>query len=165
MGKNWGFTLIELMVVIAVLAIITTMAAPAFNNMVARQQLNAATRELVFAINQAKSQAALMKTTIAVCLNRTNTDDDFDKGECATALIPGYTALAAADQQEVRNTRVISIQINPQVAIESTSAVMILFNDVGSATTTETFSFCKSAQNRTIEVTRLGNVQQVAGTC
>jgi prepilin-type N-terminal cleavage/methylation domain-containing protein len=33
MGKNRGFTLIELMVTIAVLAIIAMMAAPAFSNM------------------------------------------------------------------------------------------------------------------------------------
>ncbi|MDR7015992.1 GspH/FimT family pseudopilin [Acinetobacter sp. 3657] len=162
MGKGRGFTLIELMVTIAILAIVAMMAVPSFGNMVARQKLNAATRELTLAINQAKSQAALMKTTVAVCLNRTNTDDDFNKHKCATALIPNYAAL---DQQEVQNTRVISVQIDPQVAIESTSAEMILFNDVGSATTAETFSFCKSAQNRTIEVTRLGNVRQVAGAC
>ncbi len=55
----------------------------------------------MLAINQAKSQAALMKTTVALCLNKTNTDADFNKDECATALIPSYAHLL----QPVKNKK------------------------------------------------------------
>ena len=40
MKKNNGFTLIEMMVTIAIFAIIAAMAAPAFGKMVTRQKLN-----------------------------------------------------------------------------------------------------------------------------
>ena len=112
---NHGFTLIELMVTIAVMAIIATIAAPSFGDMIARQKLNTSTRDLMMAINQAKSQAALMKTTVALCLSRTNSDDDFTKEECAAAVIPEYTApnpgppvvpvLSEFKKEEVVNTR------------------------------------------------------------
>jgi prepilin-type N-terminal cleavage/methylation domain-containing protein len=175
MGKSRGFTLVELMVTIAIFAVIAMMAAPSFGNMMTEQKLNASSRELVFAINQAKSQAAIMKTTVALCLNRTNTDSDFNKDECARAAIPEYTAtnpgppivpiLNNTQKAEVLKSRVISVQIDPQIVVDSGSAVAVLFNEVGSATATQTFRFCKSAHQRTIEVSRLGNVKKTSGTC
>ena len=165
MNKNKGFTLIELMVTIAVMAIIAMIAAPSFGNLVSEKKLNGAARELVVAINQAKSQAALMKTSVALCLNKTNSDDDFTKDECATALIPSYATLTANQKLEAQKTRVISVQINPNIVVDSTSATTVLFNDVGSANSSETFSFCKSGKQKTVFVTRLGIVSQTSGTC
>ena len=166
MGKNRGFTLIELMVTIAVFAIIAMMAAPSFSGMMTEQKLNSSTRELGLAINQAKSQAAMMKTTVALCLNKTNTDNDFTKDECATTIVlPGYAAMSAADKKRAQQNRVISVQIDPQIVVESTSAVGVLFTEIGSATTTPTFSFCKSAKKRSIQVERFGNVTKTSGTC
>jgi len=172
--KELGFTLIELMMTIAILAIIATMAAPSFNNLVSEQKMNRSVRELVLAINQAKSQAALMKTSVALCLNRTNSDDDFTKVECATAAIPEYTAttgtppipaLTNSKKEEVLKSRVISIPVDRAITVASTSSFAILFNNVGSATTTATFILCKSPRMRTVAVTRLGIISQTSGTC
>ncbi|MDN5511405.1 Tfp pilus assembly protein FimT/FimU [Acinetobacter sp.] len=172
--KEQGFTLIELMITIAVLAIITTWALPSFGNLVARQKINAATRELIVAVNQAKSQAATMKTTVALCLNKTNTDNDFDKQKCAEAAIPEYTtttgtppiAVLTDDQKkEVLKTRVISVPVDKKITVSSTSSAAILFNEVGIATSTATFNICKSPFMKTVTVTRLGNISQTSGTC
>ncbi|MDH0029835.1 MULTISPECIES: GspH/FimT family pseudopilin [unclassified Acinetobacter] len=167
MGKNRGFTLIELIVTIAILAIIVTLAAPSFGNMMTEQKLNASTRELALAINQAKSQAAMMKTTVALCLNKTNTDNDFTKDKCATAVVlPGYAAMSAAEKVKAQQNRVISVQIDSLIVVESTSAVGVLFTEIGSTTTATTiFSFCKSGKKREIKVTRFGNEKPVEGTC
>ena len=163
--KNHGFTLIELMVTIAVMAIIATMAAPSFGNLISEQKLNRSVRELVLSINQAKSQAALMKTTVALCLNKTNSDDSYTKTECATALIPSYTTLSTTQKTEVETSRVISVNIDPSVVVESTSATKILFNDIGSINSSETFSFCKSGKRKIVLVTMLGIISQTSGTC
>ncbi|ENW05846.1 pilus assembly FimT family protein [Acinetobacter beijerinckii] len=174
MGKSRGFTLVELMVTIAIFAVIAMMAVPAFGNMMTTQKLNSSTRELAIAINQAKSQAAMMKTTVALCLNKTNTDNDFTKDECASATIPEYTAtsgspplpnLTTAQKDEILKSRVISVQIDPRITVESTSSNAVLFNEIGSVTATQTFIFCKSGEQRTVQVTRLGNIQKTSGTC
>ncbi|MEJ2899527.1 GspH/FimT family pseudopilin [Acinetobacter sp. NS-4] len=172
--EEQGFTLIELMITIAVLAIITTWALPSFGNLVARQKINAATRELIVAVNQAKSQAATMKTTVALCLNKTNADSDVTKEECAIMAIPEYTTttgtppvemLTDDQKEEVLKTRVISVPVDKKIIVSSSSSAAILFNEVGIATSAATFSICKSPFMRTVTVTRLGNISQTSGTC
>ncbi|MBR7059720.1 MAG: GspH/FimT family pseudopilin [Neisseriaceae bacterium] len=59
--SNQGFTLIELMIVVALVAIFTTLAVPSMGNMIARQRVNAAANDfantLVFTQNEAIRQS------------------------------------------------------------------------------------------------------------
>lgn len=64
-----GFTLIELMIAIGVIAIITTMAAPSFKDLILKNNLNKSTKELTMVFSQARAQAALERRTITVNLN------------------------------------------------------------------------------------------------
>lgn len=73
MQKNNGFTLIELMVTIAVMAIIAMMAAPSFGDILNRKRLDANTKELILVLSQARSQAVLLKTNTVVQLNGSTT--------------------------------------------------------------------------------------------
>lgn len=59
-----GFTLVELMVTIAVIAILATIAAPSMNNLIAKQRLNSAIRELSNTLGKARSQAALLRIEV-----------------------------------------------------------------------------------------------------
>lgn len=72
MQSSRGFTLIELMVTIAVIAILTMIAAPSMSNLIAKQQLNKSTRELAATLAQARSQAALLRRNVTVNLDSTN---------------------------------------------------------------------------------------------
>lgn len=82
--KEQGFTLIELMITIAVLAIITTMAAPSMGNLLEKQRFQKKERELLSILTQTKSQAILKRTNVTLALNSTagNTDTtmNWDKG-------------------------------------------------------------------------------------
>lgn len=59
-SRAGGFTLIELMVALAVLAILTTIATPSFVSFLRNSELTSFTNKLVAAINTARSEA--MKT-------------------------------------------------------------------------------------------------------
>ena len=69
MGKNRGFTLIELMVTIAILAIIAMLAVPTFGDLVEKQDLNKSTQNLVGQLNSARSRAVLERRNVIVELN------------------------------------------------------------------------------------------------
>lgn len=71
-----GFTLIELMIAIGVMAIIAVMAAPSFTNMLLRQNLNTSTRNLIIVLEKARSKAALERRTVTVTLNSSSADTD-----------------------------------------------------------------------------------------
>ncbi|MEZ2773906.1 Tfp pilus assembly protein FimT/FimU [Acinetobacter pseudolwoffii] len=66
MKKNKGFTLIELMVTIAVLAIVAMMAAPSFGDLIAKRKLDAETRGLSFVLSQARVQATTLRANVTL---------------------------------------------------------------------------------------------------
>ncbi len=62
MKKNKGFTLIELMVTIAVLGIIATMAAPSFQMQIQKMQLKEDIHKVVELAKEVRSEAIFKKT-------------------------------------------------------------------------------------------------------
>lgn len=64
--KNHGFTLIELMVTIAVMTIITMMAAPSFGDLIAEKRLESETRDLALTLGDARGQAATLRKNITI---------------------------------------------------------------------------------------------------
>lgn len=89
MRKTRGFTLIELMVTITVLAVLTVMAIPAFGNLAEKQNLNKSTQALVNQLNNARSKAVLERKNITVNLNPTSAQKTVGdgNGDSSTPLI------------------------------------------------------------------------------
>ncbi|MCY1160999.1 type II secretion system protein H [compost metagenome] len=64
--KNQGFTLIELMVTIAVMAIIAMMAAPNMMQMVYKKQLETSARELAMTLSNVRGTAVSLRKDISL---------------------------------------------------------------------------------------------------
>jgi type IV fimbrial biogenesis protein FimT len=65
-----GFTLIELVVVMAVVALLATVAAPSFANLIAGQRVRSLASEFHLALTQTRSEA--IKRNVNVSLSATN---------------------------------------------------------------------------------------------
>lgn len=69
MQKNRGFTLIELMVTIVVLAVIAMMAAPTFIRIVRQNQLMSDTRDFVDLLTETRSEAIFKQRDQILAVN------------------------------------------------------------------------------------------------
>ena len=80
-NKQKGFTLIELMVTIAVLAIIAMMAAPSFGDMLRKNQLNSDTREFINLLAETRSEAIFKQRNQKITLDGSDGFKNWKKTE------------------------------------------------------------------------------------
>lgn len=62
-----GFTLLELMVTVAVASVLLTVAVPSFNQMILNSRLTAQANDVVAALNFARSEAIKRNTSVSFC--------------------------------------------------------------------------------------------------
>ena len=148
MQRTGGFTIIELMITIAVLAIISAMAAPYFSSMVLKQNLNKSTRDLIAVLQEARAQAVMERRDVTVSVFN------------PTATLPPNTVTQfnwrPFGKTVLRNS-------------SATTITFVLTGGVKNANADTTFALCMSQTEntgRTISISRMGTVQQVVeGTC
>ena len=90
--KHTGFTLIELMVVLAIAAILTSVAVPSFRSMIQNNRLATQANELTGTMNFARSEAIKRGSRVTVCVSA-------DQTTCTggTAWAGGWIAFADPD--------------------------------------------------------------------
>lgn len=83
-----GFTLVELMVTVAVAAVILGVAGPKLAEFIARTRVATATNEFVFLINYGRTEAIKRSTQVVVCRSTDGTACDGESwGDGAVAFV------------------------------------------------------------------------------
>ncbi len=76
--KQMGFTLLELLVVVAIIAIVLSIAAPSVSNLLSNSRLNSETTKVVEALNVARSKAVSSHwNTVVAPLGGSNWNNGF----------------------------------------------------------------------------------------
>lgn len=151
MQKNNGFTLIELIVTIAVMAIIATLAAPSFGNLLLKQNLNRSTQDLVATLNAARSTAVLERREVTVDLSKT--DQTADTAETRYWLPKGEAVLKSGSPTSI--TFQLSGAVKDHAANIDTKPFVIC--DGNSEPT--------KVKSKAINVSLMGTINIDEGTC
>lgn len=101
-----GFTLVELMVTIIVMAIIAMMAAPSMSNLLESKRLDENQRDLINTLSESKSQAILGRQDVTINLNSTasNTSTSFNWKAAANNILELKNIAANGTQSSLTAT-------------------------------------------------------------
>lgn len=99
--KNHGFTLIELMVTVAIMAIIAMIAAPSFGDLVARKQLDTTARNFALIFGETRGQAISLRKPITLKLECPNDADG--KPNCPANTFTTFHWVSQHDDIELKS--------------------------------------------------------------
>lgn len=171
-----GFTLIELMITIAVMAILLGVAVPSFNDAVLGSKLGSYANNFVASVNMARSEAIKRNVKIMLCASSDGTNCTASGGweygwvvKCKTAdnvhcNAAGPNWLTIYRQQALPNGLKIS---------ETSAKREIEFDPTGVGATSATLTVCRAspsvgAQERVIKVSSTGRAsvsKTTTGSC
>lgn len=134
-----GFSVVELLVLVAVIAIITTVSAPAFVAYWRSATLQAGAQELATILNRGRQVAISNNTT--VCVNQSSNRVQFVKGGCGGTLWMG---------PGTDGSGWFTLQNGVQV---SSTTANVVFNFMGAATTAGVYTVRNPVNNATMSVT------------
>ncbi|WP_081408992.1 pilus assembly FimT family protein [Acinetobacter gyllenbergii] len=144
-----GFTMIELIVTVAVLAIVATLAAPSFTALYTQKKIESVSNTIKIKVSEARSQAVLLRDTTGLCL------DSLSKQSCSAALsIP-----------ETDADRIFWVHLAHGVSVVNTSATSLLFNQNGGVKTSKNFELSKDGFVYCIQVGIVGDTIIKKGAC
>jgi type IV fimbrial biogenesis protein FimT len=164
MKKHFGFTLIEVMVTLAVGIIILAIGVPSFLNMMSSNQAAGYSNDLVGALRLARSEAVKRSSTVTICAG----NDDLS-GCSAGTWNNGWIVFNDVNGDAVQDAgeatiRVWPIPANERAQLEFNAATpdSVSFTASGANSLDEAIPFvlmksdCHANQARRITISRLG---------
>ncbi|MGP4715991.1 pilus assembly FimT family protein [Psychrobacter sp. T6-6] len=149
---NSGFTLIELMVTIAVLAIIVSIAAPSISTQLANQRVKSTASTITSILKDAKVESVIRRQNIQVVYSDT-----------AKTIVLKNTSGTVLTSYDINSRSTVSITPN------STNTVTFQPNKVTANGVKVTYTICDNntaATPRKIEVSTIASIShKLEGTC
>ncbi|MDF1822497.1 MAG: GspH/FimT family pseudopilin [Alcanivoracaceae bacterium] len=152
-NRQRGFSFIELMLTVAIFAIIVSIGLPAFNDATANSNLRSATMDMVTTINTARAQAVTLRQEITL--------RPIDNADWVNGWVLEYPAGSTEeDQQFVPDSRV---QIT-----EANGLTNIRFLTSGLVSDPMDFTICDyraGETGRQLQVSKLARVERTEVAC
>ncbi|WP_435979807.1 pilus assembly FimT family protein [Psychrobacter sp. DM4] len=144
--KQSGFTLVEMMVTIAVLAIIVSIAAPSIRTQLADQRVKSTTATLENALKEAKAESVIRRQDIVLSYN--NTSDP------RVITLTGEDASTIANYNYSDQSTITSVPLN------------VTFEPSKRVTATITYTICdnnRDVNSRQVTVSNIANITSQLG--
>lgn len=152
MNRQNGFTIVELMITLAIAGVLVAFAAPAFNNVIRDNRLTTSANDVSLALNLARSEAIKRAVQIDVAA----TDGDWADG--VTVEINGGDTL-----------RVFPPFTGGMTLSETGGLTTVSYLGTGRASAAAAFEICDSERTgetgRTVSVSNTGRISIAATVC
>jgi len=99
MKRQKGFTLLELIAAITILAILATLLAPGFRDVIRSNRLSSAANSFLSALNLARSEAVKLNAPVVICKSDVDNTPSGQAPRCATGggFEQGWVVFVDAD--------------------------------------------------------------------
>ncbi|HXO99760.1 MAG TPA: GspH/FimT family pseudopilin [Luteibacter sp.] len=160
--KNRGFTILELMVTVAVMAVLMAIAVPAFRGTMRRSHVSNIVNTMVGDLQFARSEAAMRHKFVSVCRSKdgkecVNDGSNYDVGY----IVYAYDASVDGPNQTYDSTNAShellrATPITPDVSIQATDGDVLTFGMTGlpaanGSRTAMEFVFCARQAGKTTD--------------
>lgn len=155
-----GFSLIEMMVAISIVAILASVAVPSFNGMVMSNKLRSYANSLVSSAKLARSEAIKRNAVVTLCASSNGTS-------CTGGWNNGWIILSA-NNEVVQRQQALDANYNMTGGVNT-----LLFQPTGLGTTQVTVTVCKKlpssgSQERVVTISATGKTsvaKTTTGSC
>ncbi|MGE6327528.1 pilus assembly FimT family protein [Psychrobacter pacificensis] len=156
---NSGFTLIELMVTIAVLAIIVSIAAPSISTQLANQRVKSTASIIESALKEAKAESIIRRQNINVIYNSVS--------DPKTIVLQSSSVALFTYNINDQNTVAITTMGTPPIAL---TTVTFQPNKLIAGDDEISYSICDSSSSnetpRQVRINKIANINTInAGSC
>lgn len=148
-----GFTLLELMVTLAVAVVLLTIAIPSYRSVVTRNSVAANANDLVGSLNYARSEAVSRGTTVYVCASQNQTTCRNDSIWSDGWIIYAPAADASAATPDADNRLRVHGATGSGFSVVSNDPTPLSFNADGFAIIGRTFTLQTEDHQSTTTVT------------
>lgn len=166
--RTAGFTLLELMLTITVLAVLLGLAVPSFRETIERNRLTGANNDFISALNYARSEALKMSNPVSLCPSA-------DGATCAGSndWSTGYIAFADPNGNGNLDGAETPLQVWPATDVNftltSTNRTFVRYASTGVSSGTETFDLlktgCTGNHARQIAISVTGRIRSAVVAC
>lgn len=166
-----GFTLIEMMVVVAMLAIFAGIAIPGFRNLIANNRMAGQANDVLSTLQFARSEAITRGTRVSICPSSSGT-------ACtATGWQNGWMVFAEGTTGTIGTFDSATdtlLRVHPALAGASSlaangNAIVVTYQPNGSVAAARTFTLCPNdgsgVDGRSIPITPSGRARVEPGAC
>lgn len=157
--RQAGVTMIEVMIVVAIAAILASIATPSFSDFINNTRLTSTMSQLSSDLNRARSEAIKRNSWVLVCARNTNTACGTNWGNGWLVCQDSYNdGTDNCDAGTAANPNPITVHqaINANFTLTG-SADSIRFNPNGTGTA-GTLNLVSGAKSRTANIVATGNI-------
>jgi len=150
-----GFTLVELIVVVALAVILVTLAAPSFQGLIQNTRASSRANEFISAVSLARSEAVKRGTAVELCASA-------DAASCSNVDSDWTTSWIVQEEDSGNPIRAWSDMASGMQLNEASNATSVTFNSRGELDSTTSFDFelwfdgCTGDKTRDISINAVG---------